>query len=86
MVGDRLDRDAGGDQRPAVAPAQQVGRRRLDPLGRVGDREDDRPLDPRRHRAYDPLGERAVRGGGAQQHGRFDPLDDLGQRDAAAVP
>ena len=52
---DRLERRAGGDDGPAVGPAQDVDGRRLGGRGRVGERHDERPFGPRGQRAEDRL-------------------------------
>ncbi len=49
LICDRSERAAGGDQRPPVSPGNQIGRVRLGPRRRIGEREDDRPLRMRRH-------------------------------------
>ncbi len=74
---DGLERRAGGDEGPAVGPAQDVDGRRLAGRGRVGERQDDRPFGPRGQRADDRLVERAADPGRADQDGRPDPLDRL---------
>ena len=48
---DRRERAAGGDQRPAVGPADEVLGQRLALRRRVGQRHDDRPLGVRGHLA-----------------------------------
>src|SRR4029453_1429844 len=75
---------AGGDQGPAVGPGDQVGRQPLGPGGRVGQGHDHRPLGVGGQLADDRLGERAGLGGGADQHGRVDVADNVGQRGALA--
>ena len=71
-VGHRVERAAGGDQRAAAGPVDDVDRLRLRLRGRVRHREDHRPLHVRRHLAHDQLGERAGLARGADQHRRLD--------------
>ena len=77
---DRVERRPGGDDRPALGPAQDVDRRGLGGRRRVGQRQHDRPRGPGRRGPDDLLGERAADPGRADQDGRPDPFDGLEQR------
>ena len=71
--------------RPSVQRRTSAGVASAD-RGRVGQRQDDRPLGRRRHRPDDGLVERAGHPGRADEDGRPDPLDRLDEaRDSSVV-
>ena len=69
----------------AVGPGDQVGRARLDPRGRVREREDDRPVGVSRPSRGRLLGEGVRLARGADQDRRMGVLDDLEQADRPPV-
>ena len=75
----RRERRAGGDQRAAIGPAQEILRRRFALLGGIGERKDDGPVRFARHFPHDRFGERPAGGGKADQDGRAGLSDDIGQ-------
>ena len=86
-VGDPVERRPGANGLPVATRARPSVQARRSAgsasalRGRVGQRHDDRPVGVRGHVPDDGLGERAGLGGGADQHGRVDLGDDLGEAD-----
>ena len=79
LVDDRLEGRAGGHDRPALGPADGLGRRALDLRGGIAQRQDDRPLDVPGHLPHDRLAERARLGRRADQHRGPDLANDFQQ-------
>ena len=79
---DRLERAAGGHQRPTARPGHDVGRPGLGRAGGVREREDRGALDLRGHRAHDLLAEEAGHAGDADEHGRLRRLHHVEERRA----
>ena len=75
----RPERASGRDQSPAVGPPDQVGRIGLGQLGRVGHRQDNRPVHMRCQFADHVLGEGLRSGRRADQDRGMHPADDLGE-------
>jgi len=81
----RIPRRPGADQGATFGPLDQIGRDRLDPLGRVREREDQGPLDALGQLADDRLGERPACRRGTDHDRRMDLRDDIGEADRSRV-
>ena len=81
----RRKRAAGADHGAAVAPALDVGRRRLGARGRIGQREDHRPAVVLGHGPHDLLGERARLARHADQRRRLGVAHHIEQRHPAGL-
>ena len=85
----RRKRAAGADHGAAFGPDIKIVRRRLGALGRIRQREDDRPAHVLSHRAYGRLRKSAGLPGRADQHRWMRVGDDVGKPDpvgASSVP
>ena len=75
----RREGRAGSGQRATVGPVIQLCRVRLCPAGRVGEREDDRPLGLGCHLTHDGFGECAGGGGQSEQNPNVDVVYHIGE-------
>jgi hypothetical protein len=75
----RRERGAGGHERTAIGPADQILRAGLAAAGRVGQRHDDRPFGVGGDTAHDLFGEGPARGRQSDERGRVNSVDHLGE-------